>query len=163
MTTSTHYPQKVFDLLTEPDFREYLRLCYKSTDGTLEDFYEELKELGEKTIDYVDLLYIVASKDLYHLNGGQLNLFNQEETERYPQKLFNHLANPDFREYLFLCYLDCWQTKTLEGFYQQLKLETIEEIKEFVKELGDKTTDYVDLLYTVVNKDPYFTNSKRQK
>jgi hypothetical protein len=60
--TEPEYPQKVYSLLSDPDFREFLRLSFKEVGGDLEEFKENIECLGKKTNEYIDILYLVASK-----------------------------------------------------------------------------------------------------
>ena len=59
--TSSEYPQKIYDFLVKPDFREYLFLIYKEAGGDKELFSEEFK--NTKANDYLNILFEVACKE----------------------------------------------------------------------------------------------------
>lgn len=60
---SNEYPQKIYDTLAKPEFREYLGLIYKDAGGDLELFsLDVLENIGSKAKEYIDILYLVGSK-----------------------------------------------------------------------------------------------------
>ena len=56
------YPQKIYDLLTDAEFREYLRLTHESIEGDFDAFCRDFTEnVGSKFNNYLYLLYVVGS------------------------------------------------------------------------------------------------------
>lgn len=65
------YPQKVYNLLANPEFREYLKLIYKDSDGDEALFaLDVLKNLGSKTKEYLERLILVGRKE-YELSESE--------------------------------------------------------------------------------------------
>jgi hypothetical protein len=60
--TEPEYPQEIYNLLSDPEFREFLRLSFKEVEGNVKGFKENIECLGAKTNEYFDILYLVASK-----------------------------------------------------------------------------------------------------
>ena len=57
------YPQKIYDFLVKPDFREYLSLAYDEVGGNKELFSKEIENIGQRANDYLDILFEVAYKE----------------------------------------------------------------------------------------------------
>jgi hypothetical protein len=57
------YPQKLYDTLANPDFREYLYLTFKEVEGDKVVFKLEINDLGKMTKEYSSILFEVARKE----------------------------------------------------------------------------------------------------
>ncbi len=64
---SEKYPQRIYDHLSNPEFRELLLLEYIDSNTNYEHFKVEIKSLGEKVDKYSRLLFEVAKIE-YNLN-----------------------------------------------------------------------------------------------
>ena len=61
---ANEYPQKIYDTLIDPEFRKYLRLIYNDVGGDLELFsLDVLENVGINAKEYIDILYLVSSKE----------------------------------------------------------------------------------------------------
>lgn len=57
---NNEYPQKIYDYLIDPEFREYLKLRYEEASGNKKYFIKHIQEVVRITKDYVDILYMVG-------------------------------------------------------------------------------------------------------
>lgn len=57
------YPQKLYDTLANPDFREYLYLTFKEVEGDKVVFKLEINDLGKMAKEYTGILFEVARKE----------------------------------------------------------------------------------------------------
>ncbi len=76
-SVSSEYPQRIYDFLIQPEFREYLFLAYKEAGGNKELFSKDLEDMGPRAVDYLEILFEVAAKE-YEL---QENDDNQNESQ----------------------------------------------------------------------------------
>ncbi len=58
------YSQKVFDLLADKEFREFLNLQYKDSKGNFSIFRKEIiQNLGANSEDFIDLFFFIVEKN----------------------------------------------------------------------------------------------------
>lgn len=57
------YPQKLYDFLADPEFREYLYLAFKEVEGNKIVFKLKINDLGKMAKEYTEILFEVARKE----------------------------------------------------------------------------------------------------
>ena len=107
------YPQKIYDYLIDPEFREYLKLIYQGASGNKKRFVDDIQELVWIVNEYFDILYMVGRME-YELE--------------YPKSVQPIRSTNT---------LDYWTTKCLkiikkEGFVLDTAIKKVLEMSDFV-------------------------------